>query len=259
MNSVSVNCRDSLRTTGFVAVVICAIWSISVAEGTETASDAKSGDDARLPRVLVVGDSISMNYHEAAKSALRGVANYHRIEGNSFSTVYGVENMELWLGKYKEKGQQWDVIQFNHGLHDLKQKYDKTNDTWGEYSVSIEDYKKNLEKEIEIMKKTGAKLIWCSTTPVPNSNKGRYARRKGAALNFNKAAFEVMRKHPEIQIHDLHQFVCETKAFDKWRQGGDVHYWTKDLQGLLGKVIANEIRKALEKGTSADAQTPAAK
>jgi hypothetical protein len=70
--------------------------------------------------MLVIGDSISMNYHEAAKAALRGVANYHRNEGNCFSTVQGVRNMELWLGNYQKKGLHWDVIQFNHGLHDLK-------------------------------------------------------------------------------------------------------------------------------------------
>jgi hypothetical protein len=207
--------------------------------------DPRTVDDPDLPRVLVVGDSISMNYHNAAKSALKGVANYHRNEGNCFSTVHGVKNMELWLGDYKAKGLHWDVIQFNHGLHDLKQAYDKSNDTWGDYAVSLEDYRKNLEKEIAILKKTGAKLIWCSTTPVPNSNTGRYARREGAAREFNKAAMEVMRKHPEIQINDLHRFVCETKAFDKWRTGRDVHFWDKDLQDRIGKAVADAITKAL--------------
>jgi acyl-CoA thioesterase-1 len=100
----------------------------------------RATDDPKLPRVLVIGDSISMNYHEAAKSALAGAANCHRNEGNAASSANGVSNMELWLGNYREKGFHWDVIQFNHGLHDLKQPYDAATDTWGDYSVSPADY-----------------------------------------------------------------------------------------------------------------------
>jgi acyl-CoA thioesterase-1 len=208
--------------------------------------DPRTVDDPKLPRVLVVGDSISMNYHEAAKGALLGVANYHRNEGNSFSTVFGVANMELWLGDYKERGLHWDVIQFNHGLHDLKQTYDPATDTFGDYAVPLEDYKRNLEQEIAIMKKTGAKLIWCSTTPVPNSNKGQYARRKGAAAVFNQAAMEVMRKHPEIQVNDLYQVVAGSPVFDDWRKGNDVHFRPAE-QAVLGQAVAEAVRKALKK------------
>jgi hypothetical protein len=207
--------------------------------------DPVAVDDPDLPRVLVVGDSISMNYHDAAKAALEGVANYHRNEGNGSSTDHGVKNLEVWLGDYREKGRHWHVIQFNHGLHDLKQPYDAITGTWGDYAVPIEEYRKNLEREVAILKKTRARLIWCSTTPVPNDNTGQYARRKGAAVEFNRAAMEVMREHPEIQINDLHTFVCKTKAFDQWRTGNDVHFWSQDLQGLLGKAVAASITTAL--------------
>ena len=56
--------------------------------------------------------------------------------------------------------------------------------------------KKNLEQEITILKRTGAKLIWCTATPVPNDNKGRFARRKGAAKEFNKKIDAVTPKMP---------------------------------------------------------------
>ena len=84
-----------------------------------------------------------------------------------------------------------------------------------------------------------------ATTPVPNSNLGQYARRKGEALVFNKAAMEVISNYPEIQINDLHKFISESKEFDKWRKGSDVHFWSKDLQALVGKAVADAITKAI--------------
>ncbi len=207
--------------------------------------DPRLTDDLKLPRVLVIGDSISMNYHDAAKAALAGVANYHRNEGNASSSAHGARNTELWLGNYQDKGFQWDVIQFNHGLHDLKQTYDAKSDTWGEYNIPLADYQANLEKQIAILRKTGARLIWCTTTPVPNDNKSKYARRQGASAIFNTAALDVVRRHPDILVTDLHAVVDGSSVFDNWRKGIDVHFYQKEEQGLLGEAVAATIRKAL--------------
>jgi hypothetical protein len=238
-------------SAAFVCLAIAALTGTTPAEPAG-APDGVSGsdigvDDPALPRVLVIGDSISMNYHQAAGEALRGVVNLHRIEGNSFSSEHGVRHMELWLGDHHEKGRHWDVVQFNHGLHDLKQSYDAGSDRWGDYAVSLDDYKANLEKEIAILKKTGAALIWCTTTPVPNSNKGRYARRKGAAKVFNEAALEVIRRHPEILVNDLHAVVEQSPVFDNWRKGTDVHFYTGAEQQVLGRAVAGAVRRALAK------------
>lgn len=212
--------------------------------------DPRTIDDPSLPRVLVIGDSISMNYHEAAKAGLKGVANYYRVEGNGGPSDRGVVCMELWLGDYQQKGLHWDLIQFNHGLHDLKQVYDERTGHYGAYQVRLEDYKANLEKEIAILKKTGARLMWCSTTPVPNNShgtwdNGTFGRRKDEDLVFNKAALEVISKHPEILVNDLNAMIRNSAAFDNWRKGTDVHFWGGAEQALVGKAVADAVSKAL--------------
>lgn len=212
----------------------------------EPQEDPVKSDDPALPRVLVVGDSISMNYHEAAKSELKGIANYHRIDGNSGSTADAVRCLGMWLGDYSRPGRHWDVIQFNSGLHDMKQKV-----LGGPYAVPIEQYKKNLKKEIEILKKTGAQLIWCSTTPVQNdSGSANYAfRTKGAEKEFNDAALEVVSQYPEIIINDLSKVVNESKVFDIWRDARDVHFYKDHEKAMLGAAVADAVKKALARRT----------
>jgi len=217
--------------------------------------DPREVDDPKLPRVLVVGDSISMNYHEAAREALAGTANYYRVEGNAGPSDRGVTCMELWLGDYTQKGLHWDLIQFNHGLHDLKQFYDEETETYGKHQIDIDQYKANLEKEIAIMRKTGATLMWCSTTPVPNSSVGRWdgvamGRCKDEDLIFNRAALEVIEKHPDILINDLNGTIRaaaeNTDLFDAWSKGWDVHFWGHPQQQFVGRAVAQAIKNALK-------------
>lgn len=205
--------------------------------------DPLTVDDPNLPRVLSVGDSISMNYEPHARAALHGVANYHRIEDNCWSTHRGVAFMAYWLGDYTRKGLGWDVILFNSGMHDMKQTV-----LHGAYAVPLDVYKTNLRKEIEIMMKTGASLVFVTTTPVPNDcGSAQYAfRSKGAEEDFNRAAREVLKDFPMIRICDLAKFVNESNVYDNWRKGKEVHYWKEEEQKPLGKVVAEAVVEALD-------------
>ena len=88
-------------------------------------------DDPKLPRVLLVGDSISIGYTLPVRKLLEGKANVHRIPENGGPTSNGTAKIDKWIeGK-------WDVIHFNWGLHDLKL-------VDGKHQVSLEDYEKNL-------------------------------------------------------------------------------------------------------------------
>src|SRR4051794_40674109 len=65
-------------------------------------------EDPALPRVLIIGDSISMYYTPEVRSLLKGKANVYRVPDNGKSTLYGLKNIDYWLGDGN-----WAVIHFN--------------------------------------------------------------------------------------------------------------------------------------------------
>jgi hypothetical protein len=75
----------------------------------------KSSRDS-LPRVLLIGDSISIGYTKTVIELLKGKAEVHRVQGNAGHTGMGIERLPKWLDP---KNGKWDVIHFNWGLWDL--------------------------------------------------------------------------------------------------------------------------------------------
>ena len=67
-----------------------------------------------LPRVLLIGDSISIGYTLPVREQLAGTANVQRIPENGGPTALGLAKLEAWLGTNR-----WDVFHFNRALHDL--------------------------------------------------------------------------------------------------------------------------------------------
>jgi len=126
-------------------------------------------DKDGLPRVMLIGDSISMGYTISVRRLLDGKANVHRASNNSGPTTSGLTNLDSWLAIGSPDGahpKKWDVIHFNFGLHDLKI---MSNGPSGPVrQVPPDAYEKNLRELVRRMRATGAKLIWASTTPIPD-------------------------------------------------------------------------------------------
>jgi len=198
--------------------------------------------DQDLPRVFLIGDSISIGYTPEVIHQLQDKAFVSRAKANCGDTNRGLAALDSWLGSTK-----WNLIHFNWGLHDLCYRNpevktvgnrDKVN---GTQSVPLEQYQKNLEALVLRLKKTGAKLIWASTTKVPQGEIGRFA---GDELKYNKVALEIMKKHG-VEINDLHQLSSSLDASLFRKRGrGDVHY-TPQGSALLGQQVADHIGKVL--------------
>jgi acetyl esterase len=199
-------------------------------------------DTPGLPRVLLVGDSISIGYTLPVRKLLAGKANVHRVPTNARHTGIGLENIHKWLGDDK-----WDVIHFNWGLHDLcyrsrdaktPDRRDKVN---GSLDLTFEDYQQNLRKLVKILKATGAKLIWASTTPVPDGEPGRI---RGDEIRYNKAAEKIMKENG-VMINDLYAHALP-KLSRIQLPNGNVHF-TAEGSKYLAEHVADSILKALDK------------
>ena len=197
-------------------------------------------DDPKLPRVLLIGDSISIAYTVPVRVLLQDKANVHRPPTNCGPTTTGLKELDKWLGDGK-----WDVIHFNWGLHDLKYMDEKGSLVAigeGKQQVPIEQYEKNLDELVVRLKKTGAKLIWAATTPVPEGAQGRVP---GDEVKYNEAAKRVMDKHG-IAIDDLHAFAAQFKGFNAIQMEKNVHFMRAGSVELAKQVVAS-ILKALGK------------
>ncbi len=199
-------------------------------------------DDPKLPRVLLIGDSISIGYTVPVREQMAGKANVHRILTNGGPTSSGVANLTKWLGTGK-----WDVIHFNWGLHDLK--YMDT----GKQQIPPDEYEKNLRTLVAQMKATGAKLIWCSTTPVPDA-KLNPPRKPADVLAYNAIARRVMEEN-KIPTNDL--FTHAAAKLAEVQIPANVHF-TKSGSDYLAVKVAAALREALGLPTTSAAAAPAA-
>ncbi len=186
-------------------------------------------DIAGLPRVLLIGDSISIGYTVSVQERLAGKANVHRIAENGGPTTNGLAKIDAWLGAGR-----WDVIHFNWGLHDLK-----IMDN-GQQQVSLPDYQRNLDQLVNRLRQTGAKLIWASTTPVPQG-KLKTPRRPEDVPVYNELARKVMEKHG-VSINDLYAFALP--RLSEIQIPDNVHF-TPAGSAVLAQTVAQAILTSL--------------
>jgi hypothetical protein len=192
---------------------------------------AQITDVAGLPRVLLIGDSISIGYTLPVRARLAGKANVHRPAENCSDSAKGVRSLDKWLGDGK-----WDVIHFNFGLHDVKYldaagKYVPADQ--GKQVASVADYEKNLRAIIARLKQTGAKLILATTTPVPGGSQGRVEHDE---LRYNAAAVRIA-KETGVAIDDLHAVAVAHQA--KIQLPKNVHFTKDGYEQLADTVVAS--------------------
>ena len=168
-----------------------------------------------LPRVLLIGDSVSRGYTQAVRKQLQGKVNVHRAPENCGPVANGLRKLDIWLGN-----QKWDVIHFNFGIHDR--------------ATPLVDYGKRLEEMLDRLEKTGAKIIWASTTPIPDDP----AKKQFAAsiVERNALAAEIILKRGH-SIDDL--FSDVSPKLEGLQNPKDVHFNAEGYDFLGSRVAAS--------------------
>jgi hypothetical protein len=191
-----------------------------------------------LPNVLILGDSISMGYTPFLQEILAEKANVWHPDENCEGTTKGVLKVDEWLGNTK-----WDIIHFNFGLHDLKHvdAISGTNSSKPEdpLQADVRQYSKNMKIIVNKLKASGAKLIFATTTPVPE--KSSPLREPEQVLLFNKAALKIMKKN-KIEVNDLFGFALP--GIKEIQIADNVHFKPEGYKALAERV-SEYILKAL--------------
>lgn len=237
---------------GFLLALLCVVAGHAAELAPFTPATDLRGSwsfavNTNLPNVLILGDSISIGYTRDVRGLLQHRANVFRPlrpdgkqPDNCGDTRIGLKNLDRWLGT-----NHWDVIHFNWGLWDLcyRNPQVKTqgnrDKVKGTLSVPPEEYERNLEQLVDRLTATGARLIWASTTVVPEDEAGRFV---GDDIKYNAVAAQVMKRHG-IPTDDLYTL---TKGFGgKFSAGkGNVHYTTEGY-ARIAKSVADAIRAEL--------------
>lgn len=189
----------------------------------ETDAWAYVKDDPALPRVLIIGDSISRSYTAPVRLALAGKANVHRAPANCGSTEKFFEHGEVWL--MQNGSNQWDVVTVNFGIHD--------------YGKKPEVYTANLKKIIARLRETGAEVFWVRTTP--------WCQREDPAdLDLSpsvNATADALIEEEGLELIDLHSVVQSRRAE---LQYGDHCHFKRSGTLLMALAISEAIGPFLD-------------
>lgn len=193
------------------------------------------------PKILIIGDSISIGYTPFVQEKFGESAIVVHNPGNAQHTGTGLDKIDDWIGE-----EDWDIIQFNWGLWDLcyrhpdSKEYGNRDKINGTLTYSLEEYQANLDALVtKIQKLSDAKLIFVSTTYVPENEAGRF---KKDPKKYNQVAKKVMKEHG-VLINDLYK---PSISIHKSNGLGDndVHY-TPEGYEKLGEIIYEFLDKEI--------------
>jgi lysophospholipase L1-like esterase len=192
-----------------------------------------------LPRVLLIGDSVSMGYTLPVRQLLAGKANVHRPPLNCHSSRQILAELDDYLGD-----KPWDVIHINCGGHDFS--FRKGTDgpylppPEGKILVPLDEYKSNLQAIVRRLQQTKANIVWATTTPMSANYMQKGYRRQAELDSYNAAATQIMQE-AKIPINDLYA-LTKNDAESLLKDG--VHF-TPHAYDMLAKAVAESIQKQL--------------
>ena len=184
-------------------------------------------NETNLPRVLLIGDSITRAYYPQVEKHLTGRAYVGRLTSSAFiSDPALLMQIKMVLSQYK-----FDVIHFNNGMHGWQHSEKEYEEAFPEYLKTIREGAPN------------AKLIWANTTPLKVSSAlsenftvatdDRIAQRNTIAAKFVQAQ--------GIPVEDLNTPMQGHPEY----HDGNVHFNSRGI-AVQADLVAADVGKLLE-------------
>jgi hypothetical protein len=200
-----------------------------------------SGFSPTFPKVLIIGDSISIGYFSFVENELNKKATLCHKPGNAQHTGTGLKNIKSWI-----ESEHWDIIQSNRGLWDLSRIHKgslKSGHQPKEFATAIyspEEYGKNLDSLVCILESTNAKLIFVTTTYVPKNEPYRFS---ADVKTYNRIAKQIMKKH-HVQVNDIYS--ASRKIHNQWGTSPDDVHFKNPRYKELSKSISSFLLHTME-------------
>ncbi len=177
-------------------------------------------NDHDLPRVLLIGDSITRGYGKQVEADLKGKAYVGRMaDSKSLGDPALLDEVALVL-----REETFDIIHFNNGMHG-------DGYSEAEYAAALPTLLATLHRYAP-----RAKLIWASTTDVRRRNQLEVTDPKtDRIVQRNQSAAAIMRNR-NIPIDDLFSLVREHPEYHA--QDG-VHFNEHGYETLAAQVSAS--------------------
>jgi hypothetical protein len=180
-------------------------------------------NDSGLPRILLIGNSITRGYYPEVQKMLAGKAYVARLAtSKSLCDPALLKEIDLIMSYYK-----FDIVHFNNGLHG----FDYTED---EYEKSFPRFVKEIRKIAP-----HAKLIWATTTPMRTSADATLFDPKTERIKVrNKIALDYIARQKDIRVDDLWGFTINNPAL---YQGGDGTHPNPEGFKAIGQKVAEKL------------------
>ncbi len=183
-------------------------------------------------KVLIIGDSISLGYTPYVQGALVGQYKVEHSPDNSRNSTNTLENLDSWLA---EMG-QYEIITWNNGMWDCKNFGAEPQDL----KTTPEQYESNLIAIAQKLKATGSRIIFFTTTYIPDPQDGLLD--KGYENQLNEIAKRVL-PPLGVTVYDLGALSLTMPPTMREWGGKDIHYNPQGSMYLTDFVVAAILNK----------------
>lgn len=182
-------------------------------------------NDHALPRVLLIGDSITRGYYSKVEANLKDKAYVGRLTtSKSLGDPALLDEVALVLRQIK-----FDVIHFNNGLHGREY-------TEQEYAAAFPDLIAALRQHAP-----GAKLIWAATTDVRVRNSLEQVDPATVRVLRRNELAAAIAKREKIPVDNL---LAAIQDHPEYHAQDGVHFNEKGSE-ILAREVATEVAKLL--------------